>query len=147
MRQCQWGGTFADWVVPNFRDKREREKFARLRTGEILALASSRVSYEYRTCACIFAAISYLAQTNRFLTPFMYTYPPPTMRHLSSPAINKSLFPWSFFSSPVHGYFTGLGLRRKTKHSPVPKYAKVFRPLSLSPQLVFKKAPIIYWWI
>lgn len=52
---------------------------------------------------------------------FFLTYPPPTMRLLSSPAINRSVVLDPSFSSPLHKYLIGLGLSRKTKLSPVPK--------------------------
>ena len=65
------------------------------------------------------------------------------MRHLSSPAINKSLVPGPSFCSPVHKYLTGLGLSLKTKLSPVPKYVRVLGPVVLSLQLDVTKPPMI----
>lgn len=66
------------------------------------------------------------------------------MRHLSSPAINKSLVPGPSFCSPVHKYLTGLGLSLKTKLSPVPKYVRVLGPVVLSLQLDVTRPPMIY---
>ena len=71
----------------------------------------------------------------------LLTYPPPIIRLLSSPAINKSVVSRPFLCSPVHEYLTGLGLSLNTKLSPVPKYERVLGPEFLSAQLVATKPP------
>jgi hypothetical protein len=70
-------------------------------------------------------------------------YPAPTIRHLLSPAMKKSLFSNPPSSSPFHENFAGFGSRLKTKVSPVPKYVRLFCPLFLSLQDELQYAPTI----
>lgn len=130
--------------------KRLRTRFHLFKLSELL-MSLRKISWKFnhsssRENSSIFmfsnvgCTISFLAKSCHFVT-----YPPPIIRLLSSPAINKSVVPTPSFCNPVHANLTGLGLSLNTKLSPVPKYARVLWPVFLSSQLVVTKPPKICW--